>query len=46
MTAVFDGKGVLISEYQGEGFSVSVTGCGVNGVVTIAVECRAAESEG
>ena len=46
MTAVFEGKGVLISEYQGEGFTVSVTGCGVNGVATIAVECRAAESEG
>ena len=46
MTTVFEGKGVLISEYQGEGFTVSVTGCGVNGVATIAVECRAAESEG
>ena len=46
MTAVFEGKGVLISEYQGEGFTVSVTGCGVNGVATIAVECRATESEG
>ena len=46
MTAVFEGKGVLISEYQGEGFTISVTGCGVNGVATIAVECKAAESEG
>ena len=46
MTAVFEGKGVLMCEYSGVGFTVSVTGCGVNGVATIAVECRATESEG
>ncbi|MBQ9838025.1 MAG: hypothetical protein IJO56_00815 [Oscillospiraceae bacterium] len=46
MTAVFEGKGVLICEYQGEGALISVTGCGVNGVATIAVECKTAESEG
>lgn len=46
LTAVFEGKGVMMCEYQGEGFTVSVTGCGVNGVATIVVECRAAEGEG
>ncbi len=46
LTAVFEGKGVMMCEYQGEDFTVSVTGCGVNGVATIAVECRTSESEG
>lgn len=46
LTAMFDGKGVLISEYETESCVITVTGCGVNGVATIAVECRALDKEG
>lgn len=46
MTALFEGKGVLICEYTADGYTVSVTGCGVNGVATIAIECKTVKKGG
>ncbi len=39
LEALFAGQGVMIAEYQTNGCVVSVTGCGVNGVATVVVEC-------
>lgn len=46
LTAMFEGKGVLTSEYTTERAVITVTGCGVNGVATVAIECRSLDKEG
>ncbi len=39
LEALFAGKCVLISEYDANGICVTVTGCGVNDVATVVIEC-------
>lgn len=46
MESLFAGKGVMTAEYVTDEFTVAVTGCGVNGVATIVVECKAIGAEG
>lgn len=46
MESLFAGKCVMTAEYVTDEFTVTVTGCGVNGVATIVVECKAIGTEG
>ncbi len=43
LESLFSGKGVMLAEYETDTAIVSVTGCGVNGIATIVVECRAVD---
>lgn len=46
MESLFAGQGVMIAEYVTDNYTVSVNGCGVNGVATVVVECKAIGTEG
>ena len=46
MESLFAGKGVMTAEYVTDDYVVTVTGCGVNGVATLVVECKAVGTEG
>lgn len=46
MESLFAGKSVMVADYVTDDFTVSVSGCGVNGIATIVVECKLIEAEG
>lgn len=46
MESLFAGKGVMTAEYVTDDYIVTVTGCGVNVVATLVVECKAVGTEG
>ncbi len=46
MEALFSGQGTVKAEYKTDTVTVTVTGCGVNDVATIVVECSANRTEG
>ena len=45
MESLFDGDGTIKAEYKTAEAIVTVTGCGVNNVATVIVECSAVEVE-
>lgn len=46
MESLFNGGGIIKAEYKTTDVVVTVTGCGVNNVATIVVECSAVKMEG
>lgn len=46
MESLFNGGGIIKAEYKTEDAVVTVTGCGINNVATIVVECAAVRTEG
>ena len=46
MESLFNGGGIIKAEYETADVIVTVTGCGVNNVATIVVECAAVRTEG
>lgn len=46
MESLFSGSGVIKAEYKTDDVIVTVTGCGVNDVATIVVECSMPRTEG
>lgn len=46
MESLFNGGGIIKAEYETADVVVTVTGCGVNNVATIVVECAAVRTEG
>lgn len=46
MESLFAGNGIIKAEYKTADVVVTVTGCGVNNVATIVIECAAVRSEG
>ncbi|MBQ6688871.1 MAG: hypothetical protein IJN02_06490 [Bacteroidales bacterium] len=46
MESLFGGSGIIKAEYKTADVVVTVTGCGVNNVATIVVECAAVKTEG
>lgn len=46
MESLFGGSGIIKAEYKTADVIVTVTGCGVNNVATIVVECAAVNTEG
>ena len=46
MESLFSGSGIIKAEYKTADVVVTVTGCGVNNVATIVVECVAVRTEG
>ena len=46
MESLFSGKCIAKAEYSHSSSKITVTGCGINGVATIVVECKAFKTEG